>query len=234
MMDCDRTARSRAVMRCSGCGQPVAFMKVLPVSPSSRARSFISSAKASSLPDRPSATTMQASLPDCTMMPRIRSSTRTCEFTSTNIFEPPIRQAFSETGSSSSSDRRPSFSRSNTMCAVMILLMEAGGMETSASFSSRTVPVAASIRMASRALVSSAAAGRADNRTRARRRTMPRARGVAGVAAVWTSVWGAVRIRVMAPRKLDVVPDSYQSMTGPDQDAARSLSGQSTTTRASR
>ena len=65
-------------------------------------------AKASSEPARPSAKTTAASLPDCTMTPWIRSSTLTLVPTSTNIFEPPMRQAFSLTGSVSSSVSVPS------------------------------------------------------------------------------------------------------------------------------
>ena len=110
-----RVARSRAVMRWLGSGQPVALAKLLPVKPISRALRVISSAKASSVPLSPSARTMQASLPDCTMTPRSRSSTRAVLPTSTNILEPPMRQAFSLTGSSSSSDSRSSLRRSKTI-----------------------------------------------------------------------------------------------------------------------
>ena len=83
--------------------------------PISFAFAVIFSAKASSDPAIPSATTMQASLPDCTMIPRSRSRTDTRVLTMTNIFEPPLRHAFSLTGNSSSSEMRPSLSRSNTM-----------------------------------------------------------------------------------------------------------------------
>ncbi len=71
---------------------------------------FISSANCSSDPAMPSASTMQASLPDCTIMPRTRSSIFTWLFRSTNIFDPPMRQARSLTGSSWVSVNRPDFS----------------------------------------------------------------------------------------------------------------------------
>ena len=115
MIRAAKVARSRAVMRWLGSGQPVALAKLLPVRPISWPLRVISAAKASSVPLRPSASTMQASLPDCTITPRSRSSTRTILPTSTNIFEPPLRHAFSLTGSSSSNEMRPSLSRSNTM-----------------------------------------------------------------------------------------------------------------------
>ena len=105
-------AMSRQLMCCSGSGQPVEFLKLELVSPSSFAFAFISSANCSSEPAIASANTMQASLPDCTMTPRIRSSTFTCVPTWTNIFDPPIRHARSLTSSSSSSRIFPCFSRS--------------------------------------------------------------------------------------------------------------------------
>ena len=55
---------ARAVVLCSGSGKPVEFTKFERVMPSSCARSVISSAKAGSLPAKPSASAMQASLPD--------------------------------------------------------------------------------------------------------------------------------------------------------------------------
>ena len=63
--------------------------------PSSLAFAFIFSTNCSSDPPIASASTMAASLPDCTMTPRIRSSTLTVLPSCTNIFEPCIRQAFS-------------------------------------------------------------------------------------------------------------------------------------------
>ncbi len=62
----------------------------------------------------PSARTMQASLPDWISMPRMRSPTAIWPPSGTNIFEPCIRQAFSLTGSSWSSRRRPDRSIPNT------------------------------------------------------------------------------------------------------------------------
>ena len=112
MMRRASVAMSRQLMCCSGSGQPVEFLKFELVRPSSFAFWFISSANCSSDPAIASANTMQASLPDCTMTPRIRSSTRTCVPTWTNIFDPPIFHARSLTSSSSSSFIFPCFSRS--------------------------------------------------------------------------------------------------------------------------
>ena len=112
MMRRARVAMSRALMCWSGSGQPVQFLKNECVRPSCLAFAFISSANCSSDPAMASAKTMQASLPDCTMTPWIRSSTFTVVPICTNIFDPPMRQAFSVTGNSSSSRMRPCFSRS--------------------------------------------------------------------------------------------------------------------------
>ena len=92
-----------------------------------------------------SATTMQASLPDWMMMPRIRSSTAMRVPSSTNIFEPWVRQARSDTGSVSVSFMRPSFRRWNSSSRVISLDMEAGGIGVRPSFCHSTWPVSASI-----------------------------------------------------------------------------------------
>ena len=139
---------SRADIACPSSGQPVAFRNVLLARPISRARRFISSANAASLPEMPSAMTMEASLPDCTMMPRNRSATLTRVLTMTNILDPPMRHAFSLTRNLSSRLSAPALSRSNTRYVVISLLIDAGGMPTSAAFSSNTVPVVASMMMA--------------------------------------------------------------------------------------
>ena len=76
---------------------------------------FISAANCSCEPAIASATTTQASLPESTMIPLMRSRTETVVPTSTNIFDPPKRQAVRLTGSIVSSVRRPSFSRENRM-----------------------------------------------------------------------------------------------------------------------
>ena len=68
------------------------------------------------------------------MMPRRMSCTATLVFTFTNIFEPPLRQAFSLIAMVSSIESRPSLRRSNAMKTVMIFVMEAGGIGFSASF----------------------------------------------------------------------------------------------------
>ena len=81
---------------------------------------------------------------------------RTREPTSTNIFEPPMRQAFSLTGSVSSRLRLPSFSRSNTMRTVISLLIEAGGNARSGFLAYSSCPDCRSIRIAACAGVSKA------------------------------------------------------------------------------
>ena len=63
------------VIKCSGSGQPVEFVKFEFLRPISFPSSFNSFANNSSLPEIASATTMQASLPDCTIIPLIKSST---------------------------------------------------------------------------------------------------------------------------------------------------------------
>ena len=170
MRAADNVARSRGVIRCSGCGQPVEFRKVEFCRPISRPRSVISAAKASSLPDRASATTMQASFPDWTTIPRTRSSILTRFRGGRNMVElplliPPFRQAFSLMRNVSSRDNDPSFSRSNKRYSVISLLMEAGAMGTSAFLSRRTSPVATSMTIADLAGVSMAAAGHASPAT---------------------------------------------------------------------
>ena len=73
-------ARSRAVTSCSGSWSPLALRNVEFVRPSSFARSFIRSAKAGSEPAIPSAMTIAASLPDCTISPRSSALSGTLEF----------------------------------------------------------------------------------------------------------------------------------------------------------
>jgi hypothetical protein len=110
-----RTARSRAVVHWPSTGQPDAFLNTVPDMPSSRPRLVMRSAKLSSLPDSPSATTTQASLPDSTIMPLIRSSTATSLPSSTNMREPPMLRARSLTRKRVSSLTRPAVSSSNRM-----------------------------------------------------------------------------------------------------------------------
>ena len=64
---------------------------------------FIICANTSSEPPMASASAMQASLPDCTIMPRMSWSTETGFFGSMNMREPLARQAFSDTGTTRSS-----------------------------------------------------------------------------------------------------------------------------------
>ncbi len=79
------------------------------------------------------------------MTPRSKSDTVTRELGSTNIREPPIRQAVSLTRIVSSIAMEPSCNRSNTISKVINLLIDAGGIRASAFFSNRVAPVARSI-----------------------------------------------------------------------------------------
>ncbi len=72
-------------------------MNLLFFMPRRSASRFIIATKASSDPAIRSASAMQASLPDCTIMPRISSSAVTGRRGSMNMREPGARQAFSET-----------------------------------------------------------------------------------------------------------------------------------------
>ena len=67
--------------------------------PSAAACWFISSTKCSTVPPTPSASATVASLPDCTIIPLIKSSTGTCIWGSMNMREPGIFQARTLTGS---------------------------------------------------------------------------------------------------------------------------------------
>ena len=98
------------MVRCSGCGSPVLFMKWVSLMPRRSASRFISWAKPSSEPAISSASATQASLPDCTIMPCTSWSTVTGLRGSMNIREPIIFHAFSDTGTCCSGVIRPSLS----------------------------------------------------------------------------------------------------------------------------
>src|SRR5215475_13575474 len=98
MMCCASFASSRIVTLWSGSCRPVELMKCDRVRPSSRARLFIISANCGSLPAMPSASVMQASLPDCTMTPYRRSVTFTRLLSGANIAAPPRVLADQELG----------------------------------------------------------------------------------------------------------------------------------------
>jgi hypothetical protein len=98
--------------------------------------SFISCTKRSDVPPTASASAMVASLPDCTIMPLIRSSTGTCIFGSMNMREPGIFQARTLTGSVCFRSSFFDFSASNTRYCVISLVSDAGSTGMSASFSS--------------------------------------------------------------------------------------------------
>ena len=160
MMCSASSVRSRIDMTCPSAGQPEAFLNVELVMPSCWARWVMRRANPASVPsgDSASASTAQASLPESTMMPRSRSSTRTRSLVFRNMVEPVYDIACSETGSRSSSERRPSRIASKVMYSVISFDMDAGGTASSAFFASRTVPVVTSITCAAVAFVSKAAA----------------------------------------------------------------------------
>ena len=98
-----RILKSSALLKCPASGQPVEFLKLVFFMPRRLASRFIAPAKASSEPAINSASATQASLPDCTIMPRNNSATVTGFFGSMNMREPPIFQARSDTGTVCSS-----------------------------------------------------------------------------------------------------------------------------------
>ena len=152
-------ASSRDVTRWSGSGRPVELVKFDCVSPSSRARSFISTAKLFSLPEMPSASAMQrviGGLDDHALqqildlhpaVDRREHGRRRADGA------PPRRQASSLMMNSSSSLSRPCLISLNTISAVISLARLDGAVSVSAPFSNSTVPVSASIRIACGAAV---------------------------------------------------------------------------------
>ena len=99
----------------------------------------------------PSATTMQASLPDWMMMPCSNSSSRTLLWIGIIIAEvpdgpPPRRHAPSLTTNSSVTLMLPSLRARNSTASVISLLMLAGYIDSSAATWNRTAPESASIR----------------------------------------------------------------------------------------
>ena len=137
--------RSAAVVVRSGSGQPVEFRKFVFFMPIFLAQKFISSAKAFSVPEIPSARTMAASLPDWTIMPCRSSRTDTVLPTSRNVRDPPFFQAFSEMVNLSSIPSWPSAIRWNATKTVMIFAIDAGFIGASESLLNRTLPVAKSV-----------------------------------------------------------------------------------------
>ena len=93
-----KVARSRAVVVWPASVRPSGFLKLVDFMPKRAACSFISCTKRSTVPPTPSARTTVASLPDCTTMPLIRSSTGTFILGSMNMREPGMRQALGLTG----------------------------------------------------------------------------------------------------------------------------------------
>src|SRR5664279_1126109 len=158
MMRRARMPSSRVVTFVLGSGKPLELPNTDLASPISRARCVSLSAKSASLPAIPSASTMQASLPDWMIMPCSRSSTGILLWIAANMVEPcegapPLRQAFSLTVYSSVGLMRPSLISWNTNSAVISLARLAGKMSWSGSRSNSTPPFSASIRIACGALM---------------------------------------------------------------------------------
>ena len=106
--------------------------------PISLAFPVIKIANSSSVPAIPSAKATHASFPEAIIIPLSKFSTDTLSPTIINIEEYPDvdnRQAFSEIINFSSKDKSPDFIKSKAIIEVMILVIEAGYMEISASFS---------------------------------------------------------------------------------------------------
>src|SRR6266850_8078098 len=116
-------------------------MKCVFFMPRRAASRFIICAKTSSEPDVASARAMQASLPDCTTMPRTSSSTATGRLGSTNMREPGARQARTETVTCCSGEIFFSRSAENTRYAVISLVREAGSMRSSGFSEARICPL---------------------------------------------------------------------------------------------
>jgi len=146
-------ASSRVVTLVPGSGSPFELVNTDCCKPISRARWVILTANSDSVPAMPSASTMQASLPDWMIMPCSRSSTGILLLSAANIVEPcetapPLRQAFSLTEYSSVSLMRPSFISWKTYSEVISLARLAGKISLSGSRSYNTPPFSASTRMA--------------------------------------------------------------------------------------
>src|SRR5487761_2098738 len=89
------------------------------------------STNASVVPAISSESATVASLPDCTMTPRISSSTVTGLRGSMNIRDPPVRHAFSETGTTCPRSIVFAFSAWKTRYVVISLVSEAGSRRSS-------------------------------------------------------------------------------------------------------
>src|SRR6267378_900753 len=119
-------------------------MKCVFAIPRRCASRFIICTNTSSEPATASASAMQASLPDCTSMPLMSSSTVTGRRGSMNMREPGARQARTETGACCSSVSFLSRSAENTRYAVISLVSDAGSKRSSALCATSTWPLVTS------------------------------------------------------------------------------------------
>ena len=86
-------AMSWALVTCPWAGRPVGLRKLVSFIPSSPARWFIRSTKASALPARCSARATEQSLAEATQTALSISSTLICSFSFSQIWLPPMEQA---------------------------------------------------------------------------------------------------------------------------------------------
>src|SRR6185369_4641717 len=141
--------------------------------PMRAASRFISFTNASSAPAAASASAMHASLPDCTTMPRTRSSTLTGLRGWMNMRDPGARQARSETFTCCSSVSFLSRSAWNTTYAVMSLVSDAGSTRSSGLSASSTCPLERSPTTQERPATAGGCGGAACTNTGRRRKTSP-------------------------------------------------------------
>ena len=98
--------------------------------PSSRARWFIRSTKAGSLPAMCSARATAQSLADTTVTAFTMSRTLICSFSFSQIWDPPMEMAWVEAVTISSQPRLPESMASITSSRVITLVTEAGSYWT--------------------------------------------------------------------------------------------------------
>ena len=139
---------SLAVERWPSASSPVQFLNTVFFIPSSAALAFISSTKASSLPETASPRATQASLAELIAAAFSSSFTVKTSPGSSQIWLPPMEHACSLAEISVSIVNLPSSIASNTKSRVIIFVMDAGGICLSASCSKITVPVERSIKIA--------------------------------------------------------------------------------------
>ena len=141
-------AISSAQVRCPSAGRPVQLTKWVCSMPSSCARRFIRSTKASSVPAMCSASATEQSLADTTATAFTMSRTVICSCSFSQIWEPPMEVAWVEAVTVSSQLSAPLSMASMTSSRVMTLVTEAGSYCLVAFSSYKILPVVFSISTA--------------------------------------------------------------------------------------